>query len=288
MPSQSEETEQAGRDPEPAALAPEIHRCLQQARREWPGITTNPERFASVLARSLRERGAEGPGRPVRSIRSTDLYLACACAEGNPAAIAVIEERFFPDLDRAFLRLGFGRSTIEELKQQLRCRLFTGCDDAPPLVTSYLGRGELRSWLRSVAVREGLHWLRRERKSVPLEDEESALGLVPDDPELLLMKHTYGEAFRAAFAAAMGSLSSRERNVLRQHFVDGLSIDKLAVLYRVHRATAARWLTRLQEALLQRTRTALRERLGVSEEELDSIMRLARSQLNQSVRGLLS
>ena len=42
-----------------------------------------------------------------------------------------------------------------------------------------------------------------------------------------------------------------------QHLLDGLGIDQLASLHKIHRATAARWLTRVREELARRTRALL-------------------------------
>ncbi len=86
---------------------------------------------------------------------------------------------------------------------------------------------------------------------------------------------------------ALGDLSHRQRNVLRQHTVFGVTIDGLAVMYRVHRATAARWLDGAREALLAGTRRELMARLHLSPGTLDSIMRLIESQIEISVRRLL-
>jgi hypothetical protein len=101
------------------------------------------------------------------------------------------------------------------------------------------------------------------------------------------MKRQYGPAFKAAFAAAFSALAPRQRTLLRQQVLDGLTIDELGALYRVHRATAARWLERAREALLSGTRTALERELKVSATECESIMRLAQSQLHVSIRRLL-
>ncbi|MFY0535383.1 hypothetical protein [Nannocystis pusilla] len=63
----------------------------------------------------------------------------------------------------------------------------------------------------------------------------------------------------------MAELDEQARNLLRQHLLDGLSIDQIAGLQRVHRATAARRLVRVREDLAQRTRAAgaVAEAVGV-------------------------
>jgi RNA polymerase sigma-70 factor, ECF subfamily len=74
---------------------------------------------------------------------------------------------------------------------------------------------------------------------------------------------------------------------LRQHALDGLSIDRLAALHKVHRATAARWVEAARTAALEHTRLALGRRLRVGPDELESVMRLVRSQLDITLPALL-
>jgi RNA polymerase sigma-70 factor (ECF subfamily) len=75
--------------------------------------------------------------------------------------------------------------------------------------------------------------------------------------------------------------------LLKYHYVDGFSIDKICAIYTVHRATAARWLGAAREALAVETHRLLGTRLGVSPSELRSIARLVESQLDLSIRRLL-
>ena len=65
-------------------------------------------------------------------------------------------------------------------------------------------------------------------------------------------------------------------------YLEGASIDALGALYKVHRATAARWLGRAREQLLSNTRGALSEQLGLADDELSSVMRLIHSRLEVS------
>ena len=101
----------------------------------------------------------------------------------------------------------------------------------------------------------------------------SALPFRADDPELMVMQAQAKEQFNAAFKAAVASLAERERNRLRQSCLDGLSIDELGALYKVHRATAARWLTKATEALLARTRANLMVDLAMTPALCESFIR---------------
>jgi RNA polymerase sigma-70 factor (ECF subfamily) len=65
--------------------------------------------------------------------------------------------------------------------------------------------------------------------------------------------------------------------------IDGLTIDDIGAIYRVHRATAARWLVGIRDKLVEQTRGRLAAKLGVDTEEAASIVRLVQSQLDVSV-----
>jgi RNA polymerase sigma-70 factor (ECF subfamily) len=107
------------------------------------------------------------------------------------------------------------------------------------------------------------------------------------DPELQLLKRQHLAHFKAAFAEAVGTLDSSDRVVLRQHFVERLTIDQIGAVYHLHRATAARRLARAREALLAATRAALARRLGLAPVELESVLELIASRMEASVERLL-
>jgi len=71
--------------------------------------------------------------------------------------------------------------------------------------------------------------------------------------------------------------------LLRYHHVDGLNIDEIGAIYRVHRVTAFRWLEKAKEKLVEATLARMRTRLNVSARELDSVLRLIRSQVHLSL-----
>jgi RNA polymerase sigma-70 factor (ECF subfamily) len=86
----------------------------------------------------------------------------------------------------------------------------------------------------------------------------------------------------------MAALAPRQRLLLKQHVLDDLTIDEIGPLLKVHRATAARWLDQARSDLARATELALQRRLGVSTTEVKSALRLIVSQLDVSLRRLLS
>jgi RNA polymerase sigma-70 factor (ECF subfamily) len=72
------------------------------------------------------------------------------------------------------------------------------------------------------------------------------------------------------------------------HFVDAITLDELARLRKLHRATIARHLAAARRTILDEIRRQLRERLAISTDEFASLIQLVRSKLQISVVPLLA
>jgi RNA polymerase sigma-70 factor (ECF subfamily) len=97
------------------------------------------------------------------------------------------------------------------------------------------------------------------------------------------LKERYRGDLREAFGAAIAALEPRDRTLLRQHYVDGLSLEALAALHGVHRATCARWLASARDDIMSGLRKRLRAALGLEQREIESAIELVRSQLDLSL-----
>jgi len=269
-------------------LEERLRRCVGAARAAWPQLALSTEAFLPEVAARLP---AELPaGTLLDDARAADLFLATACGVGDTQAMAAFEADLFPEIDAALRSMELRASMIDEVKQLLRIELFVHEPERRALITQYAARGSLRGWLRSVAVRKAMRLKHQEKRVGSLEDE--AMLAVPSGqggPELEHFRRGYGAAFKAAFSAALTALPPRERGLLRQHFLDGLNIDELGRLHCVHRATVARWIVGARAALLEHIRAHMRQATGVaSVRELDSLLKLVRSQTSLSIRRLLT
>lgn len=245
---------------------------LRAARDAWPGVELSEDRFLQHVA----ERVAVERAASFATLPAADLYIARACLDGNPAAIRAFEDRYFADLGPILAALG-ARDQLDEVAQRLREQLFVG--GGRPVLSNYAGLGSLRGWLRSIAVRIARRLRRGDHRTQSMDDSFFLELAAADNVELGQMKETYRREFNASLQRALESLTVRQRNVLRQQFLDGLSIDDLGRLYRVHRATAARWAQEARSALLEATRRILDERLALTDSEFRSMVRLVISQL---------
>jgi RNA polymerase sigma-70 factor (ECF subfamily) len=253
-------------------------RFVAEARASWPAL----EGDASVFIAFVRQRLSEASD--VAALRAGDLWLAHRCAEGDPAALRAFREAIRAELDTVLrdpIAAGVERA---ELEQRVLERLFADTPRRPARIHDYSGRGPLGRWVYVVATRIRFDMQRKGREQSLGAD---ALDCSDDDPELDYFKRHYREAFREAFAAALAALSARERTLLRLHVVHGRSATGIAEVYRVHRATAKRWLASIRAQLLADTRERLQQALSIDAAELESIMRLIGSRLEASVRDHL-
>jgi RNA polymerase sigma-70 factor (ECF subfamily) len=128
----------------------------------------------------------------------------------------------------------------------------------------------------------------RQREATRAEFHEAA-ELLPaaDDPELEYLRTQYVSEFKRALGDAFDLLPMRERNLLRQHYLDGLTIEAVARLHRVHRATAARWLADAREVVLVNVRKQMRLRCSLSDVELESLVSAVRDRFDLSISRVL-
>jgi len=251
----------------------------------WPRIEVDPARYVRHLAAVLDETDPEIV-QTLRSLQVGDLYLACACVYGNSTAISTLERDFIANLEAPLRSTGLDAHGADEVKQRVREFVLVGAHGIPG-VANYRGRGQLRSWLRAVALRQAMGEFRGRRPASGGDEVLQAIPAIAENAELAPWKEQYADAFRIAFEQAIAALDERQRNLLRQHHIDRLSIDALATLYRIHRATAARWVAAARSALVAGVRERVVQQLAISGSDLDSALRLVRSQLDVSIHRLL-
>jgi RNA polymerase sigma-70 factor (ECF subfamily) len=254
------------------------------ARRACPAIELPPEVFVAYLGDRLPVHVPLAVA--LRQTHTADLYLACACARRDVRAFALFEDRCINRLDRMLAKMGICEDLCAEIKQDIRDRVLIG-SRGPAEILDYTGRGDLRGWVHVMAARQAVRRQHRARRECPLNDGEMlAQAAVAGSPESEYVKRVYGREFKAAFEGALRDLPDRERLLLRQHYVDALTIDELAALYRVHRSTAARLVERARLLVLEETHARMLSRLEVQPQELESIIRMIRSQLEITLRAL--
>jgi RNA polymerase sigma-70 factor (ECF subfamily) len=282
---------QAAVDSAPA-LAPHVERLaseLATARAKWRDANVSDAAFAAALAK--RFAAQRDPQAALARLRVDDLLLAQWCATGDPRAIAAFEREHRADLEAVFARFRRLALPADELRQALRIKLFVGTGERPPRIADYSGFGFLQNWLRVTALRALVDIARSERarRLEELLDEDVLLGVATPQSDLSgrYTRAELGHAIKQAFARAVAGLPPRGRNFLRHVHVDQLTLDQIAGLYGIHRATVARTLAAAREELVAATRRELGELLGLPDAELDSMVRSADSRIDLSLSRVL-
>jgi RNA polymerase sigma-70 factor (ECF subfamily) len=214
-----------------------------------------------------------------------DAALALGCARGHGGALTEFDRRYGREFAGALSRLRLDHARIDDITQLVREKLFVAGADRPARILEYGGKGPLVSWLRAVIVRSAIDFRRHEGlEPQPTDDGEPLVDAAQpsDDPELENIRARYAVPFREALRDAVRALDADERNALRLHVAEDLSLDDIARIYGVHRATVARWIQSARDTLLKRTKRLLEERLRLSPHEFESLVRLCQSRLELS------
>lgn len=249
-----------------------------EGRAAWPEIALDAEALAAAC--SARDLAAIVDGK--------ELYLAAACARGDAAALAVFDRLYAPSVRQALRRLALGPDDHADVMQLVRVRLVVAEPGRTPRILEYAGSGRLGALVFVAATRSGLNLLRARQRI----DDTDLESLDPADPDGLDLadqvgKPAYRAELRTAFEQAVAALERRERTLLRLSVIEGLSIDELGTMYRVHRATVARWLVAARERLTKLARDRFLALTGLAKEDLASVGELVESQISVSMERLL-
>jgi RNA polymerase sigma-70 factor (ECF subfamily) len=242
-------------------------------------VETYPELADDLTA--LASRIGEIEGTAPRFF--ADYYLAQRCARGDARALSCFEVRFLSRCEHHVAPLRLGVRIAEEVRGALRDRLLPPPAGVLGKIATFRGTSPLDYWVRIAAQRVALTLLRRDR---PLGSEQPALW--QPDPMRDALRARYQEMFKVGLAGALAALSPRERTLLRLYFIDGLSMESIAPVYRVDRATISRWLGKAKERLFDDSVKELRQALHLTNSELQSLIDVLLSQFDLDLQGLLT
>lgn len=245
-------------------------RWFEEHQREYPISELSFDTFAATTT-------------PDDEVRSLDLYLVMGCLRGSTVAPKHLLTRHRATIDAALRRLRMPADRADEVRSTFYEILFVG-EAGTPALQRYGGHGSLDGWLR-VTVSRSAHRLLRKTERLELRPPESFME-VWHEPERDALTRECKGAFREAMTRVIASVAEGDRAALQDHYVRGLSIDALAQVWGVHRATAARRLARLRWRLREQVLEDLETTMGVTPSSALRMVRVAQSQLESSL-GLL-
>ena len=260
---------------------------LAEAKGRWPEVTVDPRRFVTHWAAQLAR--ASDVGAAIEQLHLADLYLAFGCAEGDTCALRSFGT-LLSSVAGAVRSVDGTPSFVDEILQRLRTRVLVPDDGKSPRILDYAGRGSLENWLRAGALRLALN-ARRDARRGPEPLPEASLwepAAPTADRTLELLRGKYATEFGSALREAFASLDGGERNVLRMHFLEGLSLNQIAAMYQVNKSTISRRMAKARETLLERTRSKLERALALPAPELDSLLEQLGPRLDLSLSSVLN
>jgi RNA polymerase sigma-70 factor, ECF subfamily len=277
----------AGELADHAALARRLEELCAVGEERLPHKPVTRDAFVDRIADALLAGDGDASLAALDKLVPADLYLAAALAQPDEVALAIAEAELLPAVRQSAGRVDSTQAFVDEVSQRVRDRLFVGDRDTPPAITQYRGTGPLARWVRVVASRIALDIKRADSKTSSDGDGDLTQLPAPDDPELEVIWRTCAAEYKSALAEAFAGLSRRERNLMRQRYIDDLNIDALGRIYKVHPSTTFRWLRQVEEKLAEATRSALMKKLAISESQLHSMERMVMSQLHVSLSRML-
>jgi len=93
---------------------------LAEAHAAWPELALDEAAFVADIMSRL---APEVPIEQARAIHAADLWIATACAAGDPVALARFEERYMVTLGPILASTGLAPDEIDEVKQELRRKI---------------------------------------------------------------------------------------------------------------------------------------------------------------------
>ena len=275
------------RDANRTQLEGRLAEQLAAAEARWPEVSVDRRRFVTHWAAQLAR--ASDVGAAIDQLHLPDLYLAFACAEGDTRALRDFGA-LLSTVAGAVRSVDGTPSFVDEILQRLRTRVLVPEDGRSPRILDYAGRGSLENWLRAGALRLALNARRDARRGPePLPDASLWEPAAPTaDRTFEMLRGRYAAEFSSALRGAFGSLEPGERNVLRMHFIEGLSLNQIAAMYQVNKSTISRRMAKARETLLDKTRAHLERALDMPASELESLLGQLGPRLDLSLTSVLN
>lgn len=258
-----------------AGLDAALTHSLVNARAKWPTARVDEVAFAELVGERAGARGLEA----LDELETDDLYLVCGCLAHDPGALASLRDLLVRGVPRWAAGVG---ADPDDLAQRVLDRLVVADESAAPRLARFEGRAPLVAYLKTVTRNLAISLARSE---APRESAASASSLlsVADGPEHDAMRLEFREAFDQALERAFAGLDAQKRAVIAMHYGDGVELEAIAKVYRVHRVTVSRWLADARRQVFDATRDALRSELSLSDSEFESVLVLVRSRIDISM-----
>jgi RNA polymerase sigma-70 factor (ECF subfamily) len=168
--------------------------------------------------------------------------LLSRAADGDRAACDALLAHYRDAVYRQVLRRVGNTQDAEEVTQNVFIKVYLN-------LRSFRGDGGFEAWVRSIAHREGVSWV-RDRRPVTIELSPYAESLPNEEatPEQAVLK----DETRRAVRRALESLPEHERRVAQAFYLEGSSYREIQTRYGLAKSSVADYLYRARRHLAQR------------------------------------
>jgi RNA polymerase sigma-70 factor, ECF subfamily len=231
-------------------------RIVETAGETWVSSQT----LLQHLARAIPNAAAL-PAAAV-GFCATDFAIAVAALERSTAAQTYIMKVHLSDVHHWIARLDSSAAFADDVRQELAALLFVPQADRRSRLLGYSGRGPLGGFLRTVAYRTAQNMRRGKREISPVTPELDVPATGRASPEGALGRADHARVFTEQLRRAIVSLPDEARELLRMHYLDGLSLEAVATARGISRATAARRLADARHTVLSHVQATHAEQAG--------------------------
>jgi RNA polymerase sigma-70 factor, ECF subfamily len=221
------------------------------------------------------------------SLHVEELVLARACAAGGERAWDVFLTRYREKLYEIASYLAKDTVTSRELADSIYADLYGVRErdgERVSKLASYMGRGSLEGWLRTVMAQEYINCYRRRRRLVSLDEEaEQGVQFVAVAPQPV---RAADPRLEAAIDEALAELGPEDRFVLAAYYLDSRTLAQIALSLGVHESTVSRKLDKLAISLHRRILAGLGRR-GLSRRQAKEAFEVDVRDLKVDVRTML-
>ncbi|PWT79530.1 MAG: hypothetical protein C5B44_06740 [Acidobacteria bacterium] len=300
----------------------------------WPNFVVPPGELRRTVEAAVNKylRGSGTQNTPsegeirhfVENLQGPDIYLSLGCALGDENAWWQFDRHhraFIESVANQVVSSGLDANEVIEsvYSELLGSKTESGIRQSK--FRTYMGRGTLRGWLRTMIWHTAVDLHRSRHHEVPLEDWSAASEEVrerqihtadADAHENMmlskLMRERYSSATLEALDRSLAALDDHETLLLLYYHVEGLKLRQIARIVeeprsairrwfqrqsrqaanathkRVHESTIMRWLEKVYRKIFQSFKHELANKHGLSSAEIDICLELATKDLAQTVK----
>ena len=222
------------------------------------------------------------------NLRLEDLELARACALGHERAWEQFMARFRELLYDAALGIAKESSQAKDLADSIYADLYGMTERDGQRVSklaSYMGRGSLEGWLRTVIAQEFINRYRSRKRLVSLdeEEEEGSQFAAPNPAPAAASDSRVDSVIDQCLAA----LDGESRAILSAYYLDGRKLAEIGRMLGFHEATASRKLDRITKLLRKAIQSGLVQS-GMSKRQAEEALEIDVRDLAVDVRRSLA